>query len=198
MNTHTCKLLDNLQNLRDPRGFQFETAGNWVAAHAPNPLPDGHRFRLDLICADDGTMIIVQTTRFLAKAFTTMDDWKAIFRAQERFRLLRFTLPMGNALLTPRLDFFLPNRQLPTESDAAYLTILDLSVTILGPTVAFLTKRIRDGIWDETLIMDDPPELKSLNQEIRTLEDQLQTRRKREDFLREAVAPGSRVLPNFI
>lgn len=198
MNGHTRQLLENLQDLKDPHGFRFEGTGDWIGALASNPFPEGNGSRLDMICADDGTMIVVQGHRFNGKTFDSPEDWKALLRAQSRYRLLRFMTTQAGPLLTPRLEFFLPARELPPKNDLAYGTMLDLSLVVLAPVMAYLGKRVRDGIWDEDLIKEDPPELKALTEEIRTMEDQIQAQRRRADFLREAVAPGSRVLPNFI
>jgi hypothetical protein len=151
-----------------------------------------------MICADDGSMIAVQGPRIDGRALDSVADWQALLRAQSRFRLLRFSTTRVGPLVTPRVEFFLPTRELPPGDDPAYETILDLSVAVLGPAMAYLRKRVRDGVWDENLIMEEPPELKSLTAEIRSLEDQILSQRRRADFLREAVAPGSRILPNFI
>ena len=198
MNNHTHQLLENLQGLSDPHGFRFEGSGDWICAMAPNPFPEGNGSKLDMICADDGSMIGVQGPRIDGRALDSVDDWKALLRAQSRFRLLRFSTTRVGPLLTPRVEFFLPTRKLPPGDDPAYGTVLDLSVAVLGPAMAYLRKRVRDGVWDENLIMEEPPELKALTAEIQNLEDQILTQRRRADFLREAVAPGSRVLPNFI
>jgi len=198
MNDPTRKLFENFQGLKDPHGFRFEATADWISVLAPNPLPEGNGSGLDMICADDGSVIVAQGLRFDGKDFDSVEDWKALFRVQSRFRFLRFLTTMGGSLLTPRLEFFLPGRELPPGNDPAYGRVLDLSLVVLGPAMAYLRKRVRDGIWDEDLIKEDPPELKALTEEIRTMEDRIQAQRHRADFLREAVAPGSRVLPNFI
>lgn len=198
MNKFTRQLLEEFQGLKDPHGFLFEGTGDWISALAPNPFPEGNGSRLDLSCADDGSLVIVQGPRFDLSKFDSTEDWKALLRAQSRFRLLRFITTKAGPLLIPRLELFLPARGLPPKGDPAYGTILDLSLAILVPTMTYLRIRVRDGSWDESLIMEDPPALTAIAAEIQNLEEQLRTHRERADLLRQAIVPNSRVLPNFI
>ena len=198
MNQFTRKLLENVQGLKDPQGFLFDETGDWISVLAPNPFPEGNGARLDMSCSDDGSLIIVQGPRFDARGFASPEDLRALLRVQSRFRLLRFISTQVGPMVTPRLELYLPTRELPPKEDPAYRTILDLSLAVLVPTMAYLRIRVRDGIWDESLIQEDPPALQAITAEIRNLEDQLQTHRERADLLRQAIVPKSKVLPNFI
>lgn len=198
MNQFTQKLLEQLRGLKDPQGFLFDATGDWISVLAPNPFPEGNGARLDMSCSDDGSLIIVQGPRFDARGFASPEDLRALLRVQSRFRLLRFISTQVGPMITPRLELYLPTRELPPRNDPAYRIILDLSLAVLVPTMAYLRIRVRDGIWDESLIQEDPPALKAITAEILNLEDQLQTHRERADLLRQAIVPKSKVLPNFI
>lgn len=199
MNDPTRQLLNRLQGMEDPRGLCFVGSGDWISAVPSALAVDQAEQRLDLVVAEDGGVVVAQGPRIDVTAFDSPDDWLEVFRLQWRFRLLRCTLS-GNRMrvITPRLEFFLPGNALPPEGGPAYGMMLDYALTILPSAAAYLRKRTREGLWDASLIEEDPEELKALRTEVLSLEKQLDDKRRREDQIRKAVSPRSRVLPHFL